>query len=151
MALSHVSEQVRTWPYEPLGLLAVYRRWWFEACGLLRWGAMVAATSETYLFEFPTIRHSGDHLCQLLFLALQDSVHMLHRALQQPTDFEERFQGHNSLQLPWCGSFQEWTLKRSLLGLFSRQPHTSPSYKQQSFFNINLYKQTKKGRLKAMN
>ena len=34
-----------------------------------------------YLFEFPTIGHSGYHLRELLLLALQDSVHMLHGAL----------------------------------------------------------------------
>lgn len=81
-------------------------------------GLRRVASWETYLFEFPTIRHSGDHLRKLLLLALQDSIHVLHRALRQPTDFEEQSQGHNSLQLPWCGSSQKWTLKRSLLGLF---------------------------------
>jgi hypothetical protein len=45
--------------------------------------AEVAALWEIYLLEFPAVRHGGDHLCELFFLTLQDSVHMLHRALQQ--------------------------------------------------------------------
>lgn len=45
-------------------------------------GLRHGASWETYLFKFPPIGHSGDHLRKLLLLALQDSVHVLHGALR---------------------------------------------------------------------
>lgn len=40
-----------------------------------------------YLLELPAVRHGGHHLCQLLLLALQHPVHMLHWDLRRgPTD-----------------------------------------------------------------
>ena len=53
----------------------------FKVCGLLGQDAGAAATYETYLFKLSPVGHGGDHLRQLLFLALQDSVHVLHGAL----------------------------------------------------------------------
>lgn len=37
---------------------------------------------ELYLFKLPAVRHGRHHLCQLLFLALQHPVNMLHRDLR---------------------------------------------------------------------
>lgn len=41
---------------------------------------------EIYLFELPAIRHGGHHLCQLLLLALQHTVHMFDRNLRGTMD-----------------------------------------------------------------
>lgn len=40
-------------------------------------GLNSAPMSPAHLLEAPAIRHGGDHLCELLLLALQHSVHML--------------------------------------------------------------------------
>lgn len=43
--------------------------------------AAATRQGEIYLFKLPAVRHRGHHLCQLLLLALQHPVHMLHRNL----------------------------------------------------------------------
>lgn len=43
---------------------------------------------EIYLFKLPAVRHSRHHLCQLLLLALQHPVHMLHWNLKTGPTYE---------------------------------------------------------------
>lgn len=44
-------------------------------------GAGLSAGAHADLLKLPAVRHGGDHLGQLLLLALQHSVHMLGRHL----------------------------------------------------------------------
>lgn len=50
--------------------------------------ATVTLQKEIYLFKLPAIRHSRHHLCQLLLLALQHPVHMLHWNLRTGPTYE---------------------------------------------------------------
>lgn len=43
---------------------------------------VIGRSNADQLFKLPPVGHSGHHLCELFLLALQDSVHMLHRSLR---------------------------------------------------------------------
>lgn len=81
-----------------------------------------------HLLKLPTIGHRGDHLCEFLLLALQYTVHMLHRALRDTHKHTSE-----SYEKSYFGDLFVWLLAGAAVLPLISVPATSDSHCPVSF------------------